>query len=237
MNTYDYCRIVVEGDTDKAFLEGVLKSLCMDIHSDGLKDKLRIETTGEVKITGREPTGGWTALPQRLTAIAKDVVQKSRSRWLVLVIFDADDMEKDAKDGGYDKRFLALKDKCKDVPEFGPVDIRYFLFPNNHDDGDLEQVLSGMVKDEHKAIIESCWQGYVECVKAKRKRNGDPYNRPTEKSKMREYAAAIDSQVWEHQGYCKCFAKPDVWDYEAPVLKPLKAFLRLHLLSDAGDDH
>lgn len=65
--------------------------------------------------------------------------------------------------------------------------------------------------------------------------DGTPYNSPTVKSKVREYAAAVDAGVWEHQGYRKCFANKDVWNYSAAALEPLKAFLRRHVLPRSED--
>jgi len=138
------------------------------------------------------PLKGWTSL-------SVPVVQKRLDDGdVVLIVFDADDSN---KEGGCTARLAALEAKL------GPdlfAKVHVFLLPDNQSDGDLETLLEKMVRDDHLAIVDCCWRGYADCLTTKN------YLAPTKKSKMREYAAAIDPDVWEDQGFVKTFAKDAV---------------------------
>jgi len=152
---------------------------------------------------------GWTGLSAPL------VQKRLDDGDTVLIIFDADDPTKEA--GGFRDRMAVLCEKLG-AELFKCVHV--FLFPDNGSDGDLETVLVGLVHSRHKAIIDECWTGYERCLTSK------GYNSPSSKSKMHEYAAAIDPDVWKDQGFNKTFAKDTVWDWSSSALEPLKSFLR-----------
>lgn len=189
----------VEGQTDAAFVKEALRRFVSGEHNDDRITQLK----------------GWTSL-------SVSVVQRRLDDGdVVLIVFDADDGTKDK--GGCIARLAALKHKLGDTL-FGNVHV--FLLPDNQSDGDLENLLEKMVRDEHRTIIDCCWTGYAKCLAAKE----NDYNSPTRKSKMREYAAAIDQSVWADQGFVKTFANDSVWNWSSPALVPLKDFLKAWLI-------
>lgn len=202
--------IFVEGVDDKALVEAVLTEMSIPFEKSKEKNGHPEASSGTVRYSK-----GWANL-------RKVELEKTSDSWkkVVLVIFDADM----APDTRRTEIITQLESAC-------PAD-QVFLFPNNRDSGTLETLLAGMVKGGHRGIVDICWRQYSDCIAQKKKPDGQPYNAPTDKSKMHEYAAAIDAGVWDHQGYRKCFANPDVWDYSAPVLEPLKSFLKRHLQLD-----
>lgn len=153
---------------------------------------------------------GWTNIvSKQIEEAVDDAIENNAA---VLIIFDADDP---SKGGGIQPRLKAIEAKLG-VPLFAQV--RAFLFPDNQSDGDFETLLDSMACD--RTPIDDCWRSYEQCLAEKN------YNRPTRKSMMHEYAAAIDASVWEHEGFNKSFANDAIWDWSAPALDPLKTFLR-----------
>ncbi|GAA7138443.1 hypothetical protein ID0308_02330 [Helicobacter pylori] len=72
-----------------------------------------------------------------------------------LIIFDADkDYESNKKE------ILKVVSKTKQTIS----EEQIFLFPNNHDDGDLETLLLEIAK--HDEFLK-CFEGYLECIKSK----------------------------------------------------------------------
>jgi len=193
------CCIFVEGTADKAFVNAALGCL-------------GIGTIADVQI---QICGGWTKL-------ARPTVKRQLDNGnVVVIIFDADDDQKDGEHGGHARRLSAI---CETLGEELFRDVHVFLFPDNQSDGDLERLLEKMVRVEHRSVIGECWSGYEQCLARKQK-----YNLPSSKSKMHEYAAAIDPDVWKDQGFNKTFAKDAVWDWSSSALEPLKSFLKKKL--------
>lgn len=136
-----------------------------------------------------------------------------------LIIFDADTLE---NGGGFSKR----KDKIiKDQQDNG-LNVPFFLWPNNHDDGDFESLLMGMINQEHKGLLE-CYEGYEMCVSGK-----DPeeksYNRPNRKGAIHSYISTMKKTRAEKELFSKgywLFDDPRFWNLDADAGKPLKEFL------------
>jgi hypothetical protein len=220
----------VEGKSDKAFLEELLRRFFSA--GDNGKGEGANSTISDVEIV---ECGGWTNL-----ASNNQVKRAIEGEKPVLIVFDADrpDNDRPDDDGGFEKRLAAIQKKIGELAKVAKVakvgtDIPIFLFPNNRDDGDFETLLEKMVREEHRDIVQ-CWQNYVDCITSKSYIDGNAskkYNPPTQKSKVHEYAAAIDSDVWKKQeGFNKTFAKDSVWNWNSPALSPLKEFLTKHLL-------
>ena len=192
--------IFVEGATDKAFIENLLATLGIPCRAD--KNKNVIDIEGWTNITG-EPC-------------QNQLLKAERDNKTILIIFDADDTFKDY--GGKAKRLNRLFEILDGIASR----VNIFLFPDHNSDGDFETLLQRIAHPGHKSIFE-CWENYSKCVV------GKSYNKPTDKSKVREFAAAIDSSVWDKQGFNKSFSNSDVWSLDSPALKPLEEFLKQHL--------
>ncbi|GAA8621407.1 hypothetical protein KYTH76_04480 [Helicobacter pylori] len=139
--------IYTEGKSDRNFLGRYLNFLkCedrFDIFDIEGKDKL---ISGEF-----------------LEKIDKILKNKHQTYKQVCIIFDADKKESQESDAGFDNK---LKHICKELKEKG-IDFsreQIFLFPNNQDDGDLEDLLLKIAK--HKEFI-NCFESYLDCIKKK----------------------------------------------------------------------
>ncbi|GHR41093.1 hypothetical protein VN1261_00840 [Helicobacter pylori] len=139
--------IYTEGKSDRNFLGRYLNFLkCedrFDIFDIEGKDKLILGEFPEI--------------------IEKILKNKHQTYKQVCIIFDADKKESQESDAGFDNK---LKHICKELKEKG-IDFsreQIFLFPNNQDDGDLEDLLLGIAK--HKEFI-NCFESYLDCIKKK----------------------------------------------------------------------
>lgn len=133
-----------------------------------------------------------------------------------IVIFDADFP---SNGGGYENRRVELLEKLHELGVYADL----FLFPNNHDDGDVEVLLDTLArKDKHKRFFE-CFHDYECCL-------GKDYNSPDLKGKLYTYMTSqkafskrkiseIKSGQWK-------FDDTDYWDIDRETLNPLKTFIR-----------
>lgn len=136
-----------------------------------------------------------------------------------LIIFDADTLE---NGGGFSNR----KDKIIKAQQDNGLNVPFFLWPNNHDDGDFESLLLGMINQEHKGLLE-CYEGYEMCVSGK-----DPeeksYNRPNRKGAIHSYISTMKKTRAEKELFSKgywLFDDSRFWNLDADAGKPLKEFL------------
>ena len=132
-----------------------------------------------------------------------------------LVIFDADSA---ANGGGFNERNEALIQLLQSMG----VIAELFLFPNNHDDGDVEVLLETLTrKDLHKRFFD-CFNDYECCI-------GTEYNAPDLKAKLFAYMTAQKGlsktklkKLKSGQWLCE---NKDYWDIDRDTLKPLKDFI------------
>lgn len=97
-----------------------------------------------------------------------------------------------------------------------------FLFPNNHDDGTLENLLENLIQiEKHKQFID-CYNDYEHCL-------GDKYISPNLKGKLHTYISAqkglSNSQRKKLGSGQWLFDNPEYWNLDAEYLMPLKHFL------------
>lgn len=144
--------IYTEGKSDKNFL-----SWCLDVwknedHFDQAHFDI-IYVEGKDKLFSDE-------FCKRIENILKNKNQEYRQ---VCIIFDADKKESQESDVGFDNK---LEHICKELKE-KRIDFpreQIFLFPNNQDDGDLEDLLLEIAN--HKEFI-NCFESYLDCIKKK----------------------------------------------------------------------
>ncbi len=140
--------IYTEGKSDKNFL-----SWCLDVwKNEAHFDIIHVE--GKDKLFSDE-------FCKRIENILKNKNQEYKQ---VCIIFDADKKERSQeRDAGFDNKLghirKQLKEKGIDFPR-----EQIFLFPNNQDDGDLEDLLLKIAK--HEEFI-NCFESYLDCIKKK----------------------------------------------------------------------
>lgn len=145
----------------------------------------------------------------------------------VLVIVDADFPN---KNWGFAKRKQDVMEQMKAKNVFFP----FFIYPNNHDDGDVETLMESLArKDLHKDWW-GCFEDYETCVGGAKDEEGNPkYNLPNRKAKLHTY---ISSQSLSKKQRDKIgvgswlFDDVNYWDLSREELKPLISFLRNNLI-------
>ncbi|UOS64643.1 hypothetical protein MPG70_05180 [Helicobacter pylori] len=207
--------IYTEGKSDRNFLGWYLNFLkCkdrFDIFDIEGKDKLILGEFPEI--------------------IEKILKNKHQTYKQVCIIFDADKKESQEIDAGFDNK---LKHICKELKEKG-IDFsreQIFLFPNNQDDGDLEDLLLEIAK--HKEFI-NCFESYLDCIK--KKEHYKPIKN-IRKNMLYAYLEALGLEdlytkknIFDIEGKVKNEYKEDyerlkkVIKFESDILAPLKNFL------------
>ncbi len=207
--------IYTEGKSDRNFLGRYLNFLkCedrFDIFDIEGKDKLILGEFPEI--------------------IEKILKNKHQTYKQVCIIFDADKKESQEIDAGFDNK---LKHICKELKEKG-IDFsreQIFLFPNNQDDGDLEDLLLEIAK--HKEFV-NCFESYLDCIK--KKEHYKPIKN-IRKNMLYAYLEALGLEdlytkknIFDIEGKVKNEYKEDyerlkkVIKFESDILAPLKNFL------------
>ncbi len=166
-----------------------------------------------------------------LEKIDKILNNKHQTYKQVCIIFDADKKESQEIDAGFDNK---LKHICKELKEKG-IDFpreQIFLFPNNQDDGDLEDLLLEIAK--HKEFI-NCFESYLDCIK--KKEHYKPIKN-IRKNMLYAYLEALGLEdlytkknIFDIEGKVKNECKEkyeklkEVIDFDSKSLVPLKDFL------------
>lgn len=155
------------------------------------------------------PIGGKDNLKGNRLEIAKKLDEEDAR---VLIIFDADD--------DYGKTKYEAKRTIQDKVQVNDGNSRldFFLFPNNQDSGNLEDLLEKVMKPEHQGVFD-CFEAYKKCL-GKHDRSNRSYVRPNKKAKIYAYKEALGAM---EKG--KNHFSPKYWEFENSSLDPLKSFL------------
>lgn len=100
-----------------------------------------------------------------------------------------------------------------------------FTLPTNQIDGTLENLLEGMVPESKRGVIDGCWARFKECVKT----NGAKYE-PSLKTMLDVYAKLFNAKVQGRLFIGDSYSDRNLWDWNAPILDPLKTFLQVEVL-------
>jgi hypothetical protein len=138
----------------------------------------------------------------------------------VIVIFDADTNE---NAGGFAVRQKQIKDYELSLDD----DI--FLFPDNKNDGALEDLLENIINTRNQSIFD-CWGKYEACLQVcASKKIGRPLTTPAKKSKIYSYLEVLLGTTDEEKKKIKDpnrdYTETDHWDLDSACLEPLKCFL------------
>ncbi|QQW91923.1 hypothetical protein HG561_01955 [Helicobacter pylori] len=147
----------------------------------------------------------------------------------VCIIFDADKKESQESDAGFDNKLEHICEKLKEKEINFPRE-QIFLFPNNQDDGDLEDLLLKIAR--HEEFI-NCFESYLDCIKKQ-----EHYKPIKNKSKWYAYLEAsgledlnTKKNIFDNEGKVKNEYKEDyerlkkAIKFESDILVPLKNFL------------
>lgn len=181
--------ILVEGEEDRRFLESYV-------------GYLRYEPVELKSVKGK---GG---LKAHCSIIERELDRGTR----VLVVFDAD-MNYEKRKSEIEELVQNRTGKNSENPN-----LDFFLFPNNKESGNLEDLLEKIIKLEHKGIF-NCFEAYKKCL-GKKNRSDRSYVRPNKKAKIYAYKEALGAM---EKG--KDHFSPEYWEFENSSLDPLKNFL------------
>ncbi|GAA7275950.1 hypothetical protein HpRN195_05980 [Helicobacter pylori] len=137
--------IYIEGKSDRNFLGWYLNFLKCQDHFD------IFDIEGKDKLISGE-------FPEKIRKILNNEHQTYKQ---VCIIFDADKKESQESDVGFDNKLEHIREKFKEKGIDFPRE-QIFLFPNNQDDGDLEDLLLEIAN--HKEFI-NCFESYLDCIK------------------------------------------------------------------------
>ena len=202
--------IIVEGEADKRFFENYYHHL---FHEKA--------PAGCIMHPGKDDdTGGYQKL--RKEDAINSMKQNTDAGGKNLVIFDADDdCESRRKD------LLAIKE------EFG-VEFELFLFPNNKDAGELEDMLEKIINPNNKPVMD-CWQTYEDKLREVRIPTKTPptLTIPAKKTKIYAYLETLLGKSRSQKKLIKDanrnYENAQHWDLDSEYLKPLKEFLERSL--------
>ncbi|GAA7024516.1 hypothetical protein AOH443_05220 [Helicobacter pylori] len=207
--------IYTEGKSDRNFLGWYLNFLECNDHFD------IFDTEGKDKLISGD----------FLEKIKKILKNKHQTYKQVCIIFDADKKESQESDADFDNKLKHICEKFKEKGINFPRE-QIFLFPNNQDDGDLEDLLLEIAN--HKEFI-NCFESYLDCIK--KKKHYKPIKN-IRKSKWYAYLEALGLEnlytkknIFDTEGKVKDQYKEDykklkeVIDFNSKSLVPLKNFL------------
>ena len=144
----------------------------------------------------------------------------------VLVILDADTID---KGWGFEARKRSTIEKMRK----NEIEFPFFLYPNNHDDGDFEVLLESLARKDLHTKWWDCFADYETCVSGIRNESGKTkYVIPNRKAKLHTY---ISSQRLSNASRKKIgsgqwlFDDTDYWDLSRAEIRPLVEFLKKNL--------
>ena len=155
------------------------------------------------------PTNGYAKLPLFKPKL-QNVCDMGGSN---IVIFDADD-NVDLKNTLIDQIARNLE-----------IDIPRFYFPNNIDEGCLEDLLQDCIAENHVNVMD-CFDQYQHCIRS----IGD-YELPNKKARIYAYCEAVigrDDKIKEEK---RDYLDRNVWNLEAAAIVPLRQFLSRQIQS------
>lgn len=202
-------RIFVEGDADKKFLS--------DYYQHIFQKKAPMNSiihTGELE----EKTGGYKKLTNEVNI--REMRINSDQGGVNLVIFDADQNLEARR-----RELLSYKE------DYG-LEFELFLFPNNQDPGELEDLLESIINPNNQPIFE-CWEHYEQELVTLDipGRTPPPLTTPAKKTKIYGYLEALlfKNQKEQIKEKKRDYENALHWNLDAEYLEPLKVFLKCNI--------
>ena len=144
-----------------------------------------------------------------------------------IVLVDADTI---SKGYGYAKR---KQDIERGMSE-NSISFPYFIYPNNSEDGDVENLMLKTARRDLHHIFFDCFEDYEKCVSGLKDDNGEPvYNVPDLKGKLHTYMTAqkLPNRLKRQFGNGNwLFNEERYWNLNIAELEPLKDFLASNLM-------
>ena len=204
-------------DTYSIFVEGVA--------DERLISQL-IEVTFGCKVEkGRViATNGWKALvsPATEKTYINQMQYTTDNGGTNLVIFDAD------------KDFEMRQEELTEWKERNNLNFELFLLPNNHDGGELEDLLVKIINPENQPVLD-CWERYEDSLSTVDIpwRKGEPLTIPAKKTKIYAYLEALLGESRKQKELIKenkrDYKNANHWNLQAEEILALVDFLKKYL--------
>lgn len=113
------------------------------------------------------------------------------------------------------------------------LDVPFFIYPNNAEDGDVECLMEQIARrDLHNRWFD-CFEDYEKCVAGIKNINGQSsYNIPNLKGKLHTYISSMNLRAKERRnlgGGNWLFENEQYWDLSSNELNPIVNFLKENL--------
>ena len=204
----DLYRIFVEGDADKRFIAQLLES----IFNENIPSGNIIPTHGYTNLIAVDKERTFINEMQRTTA----------DGGINLVVFDAD------------SNCETRRRELSDWERRSKVNFELFLFPNNSNSGDLEDLLRQIINPVNQPVME-CWDKYEDSLKAINLpwKDGIPLTIPAKKTRIYAYLEALlgssRSEKEKIKEAKRDYLNKNHWDLNAQALHNLIDFLESNL--------
>lgn len=204
----DLYRIFVEGDADKRFIAQLLES----IFNENIPSGNIIPTHGYTNLIAVDKERTFINEMQRTTA----------DGGINLVVFDAD------------SNCETRRRELSDWERRSKVNFELFLFPNNFNSGELEDLLRQIINPVNQPVME-CWDKYEDSLKAINLpwKNGIPLTIPAKKTRIYAYLEALlgssRSEKEKIKEAKRDYLNKNHWDLNAQALHNLIDFLESNL--------
>lgn len=129
-----------------------------------------------------------------------------------------------------DNSFLSRKKELEDKMKKESIQGEIFLFPNNKNNGCLEDLLLNCIPKEQEGI-PNCFDCFINCLEELEKK-GHKVSLPAIKSKIYTYA---EVQIFDNDKYKRktdgsyFYRKHELWNFESEAINPLLSFLKEHV--------
>lgn len=204
----DLYRIFVEGDADKRFIAQLLES----IFNENIPSGNIIPTHGYTNLIAVDKERTFINEMQRTTA----------DGGINLVVFDAD------------SNCETRRRELSDWERRSKVNFELFLFPNNSNSGELEDLLRQIINPVNQPVME-CWDKYEDSLKAINLpwKDGIPLTIPAKKTRIYAYLEALlgssRSEKEKIKEAKRDYLNKNHWDLNAQALHNLIDFLESNL--------
>lgn len=198
----------VEGDADKRFIAQLLES----IFNENIPSGNIIPTHGYTNLIAVDKERTFINEMQRTTA----------DGGINLVVFDAD------------SNCETRRRELSDWERRSKVNFELFLFPNNFNSGELEDLLRQIINPVNQPVME-CWDKYEDSLKAINLpwKNGIPLTIPAKKTRIYAYLEALlgssRSEKEKIKEAKRDYLNKNHWDLNAQALHNLIDFLESNL--------
>lgn len=199
----DLYRIFVEGDADKRFIAQLLES----IFNENIPSGNIIPTHGYTNLIAVDKERTFINEMQRTTA----------DGGINLVVFDAD------------SNCETRRRELSDWERRSEVNFELFLFPDNSNSGELEDLLRQIINPVNQPVME-CWDKYEDSLKAINLpwKDGIPLTIPAKKTRIYAYLEALlgssRSEKEKIKEAKRDYLNKNHWDLNAQALHNLLIF-------------